>query len=63
MDGPKDIIRTEASQTEKGKLYDIPYMCTLKGHGTNESYLQNRNTLRHLREQTYGGQGKGWGKG
>ena len=35
---PEIIILTEASQTEKGNLYGIPYTWNLKGHDTDESY-------------------------
>ena len=58
MDGPRDCLTGEVSQTEKGEvLYDISDMWNQKRNDTNE-FIKQKDTHR-LREWTYGCQGGG----
>ena len=51
MDGPRDIILSEVSQTEKDK-YDITYMWNLKKMIQMNLFTKQKQTHRH-RKHTY----------
>ena len=55
MDGPRDYHRSsEGSQTEKNKPHMISFICRILKKLYKWTYLQNRNRLNRVREQTYG---------
>ena len=63
MDGPRDC-HTDWSELDREReiLYDIAYMQNLKKMIQVNLFAKQKQTHR-LREQPYGYQGEGWGRG
>ena len=53
MDGPRDVILSEVSQTQKDKYYMVSLICGIY----KCTYLQNRSKSHRYRKQTYAYQG------
>ena len=60
MDGLRECHTEWSKSNRQGEMsYGIPYTYNLKGNDTNELTKQTR----WFREQAYGCQAEGWGKG